>query len=138
MATPILSFTLPAGLYASSLPISSAPQSGATRVKRTSGVPPTRSARLAGMALASGLGTYPRLSPGGRLKLEPHGPGLGLGAPARSDLAHEEQPPAGALQRVRVGLRRIEAGAAVGHLGAQAIALEPHGHVYGRPARVAH
>src|SRR4051794_19169403 len=64
IATPILSFTLPAGLYASSFPINSAPQSGATRVKRTSGVPPTRSARLAGMALARGFGTRPRLSPG--------------------------------------------------------------------------
>src|SRR3954462_9143369 len=50
IATPILSFTLPAGLYASSLPISSAPQSGATRVRRTIGVPPTRSARLEGIA----------------------------------------------------------------------------------------
>src|SRR4051812_42819056 len=57
IATPILSFTLPAGLYASSLPISSAPQSGATRVKRTIGVPPTRSARLAGIALVTGLST---------------------------------------------------------------------------------
>src|SRR6476661_8008501 len=57
IATPILSFTLPAGLYASSLPISSAPQSGATRVKRTRGVLPTRSARLAGMALARGFST---------------------------------------------------------------------------------
>ena len=47
--TPILSFTLPAGLYISSLPISSAPQSGATLVSRTIGVPPTMSARLAGM-----------------------------------------------------------------------------------------
>src|SRR3954447_532237 len=62
IATPIRSFTLPAGLYDSSLPISSAPQSGATRVKRTSGVPPTRSARLAGLALARGFGTRPRLS----------------------------------------------------------------------------
>src|SRR4051794_22925859 len=57
IATPILSFTLPAGLYDSSLPISSAPQSGATRVKRTMGVSPTRSARLAGIALATGFGT---------------------------------------------------------------------------------
>src|SRR4051794_15234423 len=48
IATPILSFTLPAGLYASSFAISSAPQSGARRVSRTSGVPPTRSARLSG------------------------------------------------------------------------------------------
>src|SRR5204863_3428806 len=62
--------TLPAGLYASSLPISSAPQSGATRVKRTSGVLPTRSARLAGMALASGLSTEERLSLG-QVKIAP-------------------------------------------------------------------
>src|SRR5436309_3224339 len=70
IATPILSLTLPAGLYASSLPISSAPQSGATRVKRTSGVLPTRSARLAGMALASGLSTEERLSLG-QVKIAP-------------------------------------------------------------------
>src|SRR4051812_26346555 len=62
--TPILSFTLPAGLCDSSLPISSAPQSGATRVKRTIGVPPTSSARFSGMALASLFSTRVRLSPG--------------------------------------------------------------------------
>jgi hypothetical protein len=55
MATPMRSFTLPAGLYASSFPSSSAPQSGATRVRRTSGVPPTRSERLSGIARATGL-----------------------------------------------------------------------------------
>src|SRR3954467_11236413 len=63
--TPILSFTLPAGFCDSSLPISSAPQSGATRVKRTSGVSPTSSARLAGIELVrGGLGTVERLSAG--------------------------------------------------------------------------
>src|SRR6266480_3606553 len=54
IATPIRSLTLPAGLYASSLPISSAPQSGATRVRRAIGVLPTRSARLSGIARAGG------------------------------------------------------------------------------------
>src|SRR5690349_1941166 len=62
--TPILSFTLPAGLCDSSLPISSAWQSGATRVKRTSGVSPTSSARFLGMALASLFSTLMRLSRG--------------------------------------------------------------------------
>src|SRR3954453_23142288 len=62
--TPILSFTLPAGLCDSSLPISSAPQSGATRVKRTIGVSPTSSARFLGTALASLFSTRMRLSPG--------------------------------------------------------------------------
>src|SRR4051794_38676669 len=62
--TPILSFTLPAGLCDSSLPISSAPQSGATRVKRTIGVSPTSSARFFGIALASLFSTRMRLSPG--------------------------------------------------------------------------
>src|SRR4051812_37020229 len=62
--TPILSFTLPAGLCDSSLPISSAWQSGATRVKRTSGVSPTSSARFFGMALASLFSTRMRLPPG--------------------------------------------------------------------------
>src|SRR4051794_38572446 len=52
IATPIRSLTLPAGLYASSLPINSAPQSGASRVIRTSGVRPTRSARFDGMLVA--------------------------------------------------------------------------------------
>ena len=54
IATPIRSFTLPAGLYASSLAISSASQSGATRVSRTIGVFPTRSARLSGIARVGG------------------------------------------------------------------------------------
>jgi hypothetical protein len=49
--TPILSFTEPAGLYASSLPISSMSRSRAILVKRTMGVPPTRSATLEGIAL---------------------------------------------------------------------------------------
>src|SRR3954468_11330064 len=65
IATPILSFTLPAGLYASSLPISSAPLSGAGRVRRTIGVPPTRSARLDGMLVAvRGFATNQRVSAG--------------------------------------------------------------------------
>src|SRR5215213_2350002 len=54
IATPIRSLTLPPGLCDSSLAISSAPQSGATRVSRTIGVLPTRSARLSGIALAGG------------------------------------------------------------------------------------
>src|SRR4051794_30022103 len=54
IATPILSLTLPAGLYASSLPTISAPESGATRVRRAIGVLPTRSARLSGIARAGG------------------------------------------------------------------------------------
>src|SRR3954453_20196830 len=83
IATPILSFTLPAGLYASSFPINSAPQSGATRVKRTSGVPPTRSARLAGMALARGFGTRPRLSRGSLKIAAGGGVGRGGGCHAR-------------------------------------------------------
>src|SRR5688500_10364600 len=63
IATPILSFTLPAGLYASSLPISSAPQSGATLVSRTIGVLPRRSARLSGIARVGGETlTPPRVS----------------------------------------------------------------------------
>src|SRR3954454_16742000 len=62
--TPILSFTLPAGLCDSSLPISSAWQSGATRVKRTMGVSPTSSARFSGIALASLFSTRMRISPG--------------------------------------------------------------------------
>src|SRR5204863_5839950 len=48
IATPIRSLTLPAGFWDSSLAISSAGQPGATRVSRTSGVSPTRSARLSG------------------------------------------------------------------------------------------
>src|SRR5262245_6517217 len=54
IATPIRSLTLPAGLYASSFPISSAPQSGATRVSPTIGVLPTRSARLSGISFVGG------------------------------------------------------------------------------------
>ena len=54
IATPILSFTLPAGLYASSLAITSAPQFGATRVSRTIGVFPIRSARLSVIARVGG------------------------------------------------------------------------------------
>src|SRR5215211_7894301 len=54
IATPIRSLTLPAGLYASSFPISSASQSGATRVSLTIGVLPTRSARLSGIAFVGG------------------------------------------------------------------------------------
>src|SRR5688572_25311630 len=54
MATPIRSLTLPAGLCDSSFPISSAPQLGATRVSRTIGVLPTRSARLSGIARVGG------------------------------------------------------------------------------------
>src|SRR4029079_16118510 len=54
IATPILSLTLPPGLCASSLPISSAPKSGATRPSLTSGVLPIRSARLSGMARVGG------------------------------------------------------------------------------------
>src|SRR5688572_1750918 len=54
MAKPILSLTLPAGLYASSFPISSAPQLGATRVRRTIGVLPTRAAKLSGIARVGG------------------------------------------------------------------------------------
>src|SRR5215217_8777627 len=54
IATPILSLTLPAGLYASSFAISSASQSGATRVRRTIGVLPIRSARLSGIARMGG------------------------------------------------------------------------------------
>src|SRR5687768_7900860 len=54
IATPIRSLTLPAGLCDSSFPISSAPQSGATRVSRTIGVLPTRSARLSGITLVGG------------------------------------------------------------------------------------
>src|SRR6266516_1310099 len=48
IATPMRSFTLPAGLWASSFAISSAPHEGASRVSRTRGVFPTRSARLSG------------------------------------------------------------------------------------------
>ena len=54
IATPILSLTLPAGLYASSFAISSAPQSGATRVSLTIGVFPIRSARLSVIARVGG------------------------------------------------------------------------------------
>src|SRR5919108_5004605 len=54
IATPILSLTLPAGLCDSSFPISSASQSGATRVRRTIGELPIRSARLSGIALVGG------------------------------------------------------------------------------------
>src|SRR5688572_19055681 len=54
MAKPIRSLTLPAGLYASSFPINSAPQLGATRVSRTIGVLPTRAARLSGIARVGG------------------------------------------------------------------------------------
>jgi hypothetical protein len=52
--TPMRSFTLPPGLYASSLAISSASQSGARRVSRTIGVLPTRSARLSGIVRVGG------------------------------------------------------------------------------------
>ena len=54
MATPIRSLTLPPGLCDSSFPITSAPQSGATRPSLTIGVLPTRSARLSGIALVGG------------------------------------------------------------------------------------
>ena len=54
IATPMRSLTLPPGLYASSFAISSAPHSGATRVSRTIGVSPTRSARLSGIAWVRG------------------------------------------------------------------------------------
>jgi hypothetical protein len=54
MATPILSLTLPPGLNDSSFAISSAPQSGATRVSLTIGVLPIRSARLSGIARVGG------------------------------------------------------------------------------------
>ena len=54
IATPMRSLTLPPGLYASSFAISSAPQSGARRVSRTIGVPPTRSARLSGIMRVGG------------------------------------------------------------------------------------
>src|SRR5919108_4006528 len=54
IATPIRSLTLPAGLCDSSFPISSASQSGTTRVSRTIGVLPIRSARLSGIALVGG------------------------------------------------------------------------------------
>jgi len=47
IATPIRSLTEPPGLYISSLATSSAPQSGASRVRVTMGVSPTVSARLA-------------------------------------------------------------------------------------------
>src|SRR4051812_39269120 len=58
--TPILSFTLPAGLKASSFATISAWQPGATRVSRTIGVSPAMSARLAGMRelLLAALVTY--------------------------------------------------------------------------------
>src|SRR5215210_1539975 len=64
MATPILSLTLPAGLYASSFAISSAPQFGATRVRRTIGVFPIRSARLSVMARVGGETLTPPRLPG--------------------------------------------------------------------------
>src|SRR5215208_3588707 len=69
IATPIRSLTLPPGLCDSSLAISSAPQSGATRVSRTIGVSPTRSARLSGIARAGGETSTPREYPGWRLPL---------------------------------------------------------------------
>src|SRR3954454_16426787 len=52
IATPILSFRLPAGLYISSLARTSPPPSGDRRSSRTIGVPPTMSARLSGMERA--------------------------------------------------------------------------------------
>ena len=69
IATPIRSLTLPPGLYDSSFPISSAPQSGATRPSLTIGVLPTRSARLSGIALVGGetLIRRPRV-PAGRFR----------------------------------------------------------------------
>src|ERR1700712_5000905 len=54
IATPILSFTLPAGLCDSSLPISSAPQSGAP--------PPPRWAGFGGMARETAFCTQGRLA----------------------------------------------------------------------------
>src|SRR2546422_964326 len=51
MATPILSLTEPAGLYASSFPITSVSRSPVRRLNCTIGVRPTRSARFAGIAI---------------------------------------------------------------------------------------
>src|SRR5215210_4854588 len=86
IATPILSFTLPAGLYASSFAISSARQSGARRVSRTSGVPPTRSARLSGTSIpALRASMDERLLAGRELEVRLRGERAGL-AEADDDL----------------------------------------------------
>src|SRR3954471_12887012 len=91
IATPIRSLTLPAGLYASSLPISSAPQSGARRVRRTIGVPPTRSARFDGMLVAvRGFATDQRVSAARRLR------GVREHEPAGAEPARRELPGVGA------------------------------------------
>src|SRR4051812_144132 len=100
--TPILSFTLPAGLCDSSLPISSAWQSGATRVKRTIGVSPTSSARFFGIALASLFSTRMRLSPG-LLKI-----------PARETIGGSQRRPTLGEQRGHGLLDGVDAAARLG------------------------
>src|SRR6185295_16231167 len=105
IATPMRSLTLPPGLCDSSFPITSAPQSGATRPSLTIGVLPTRSARLSGIARVGGETLIPPPRVPSRLLAERDERDaddrrlVGVGAHAERD----PPPPVGPLRRPHEG-----------------------------------
>src|SRR5256714_7442791 len=133
IATPIRSFTLPAGLYASSLAISSAPQPGARRVSRRSGVPPTRSATLSGRSTSRGSGSgvvrarliVPRLLAGRELEVVLGREGAGL-AEADDDLVVRLHDVSGAVRDLLPVHPRLEHEALAGAVGAELRGRERH------------